>query len=349
MDEISREPLPENPGQRVSKGGDRKGEPTEWDADPVGGDVVEHGAEPSPAALARGLGEAAGDGVLDGLEDEAPGRFDRQELLMALDRLPGDPEDEKEEPAAGESPAEGKAEGHQAAETEVWVDAEEVLEQELAAAEQAEAEAAEMAPEEDDPDADEEISATPDPELDTLGLEAEPTELDEAQLSRVLCGLLIAARDGSTVLRLAQATDTSPKLVRAALQHLGQTLEHSGLPLELAIEGEAVRLLTAPDVFEHIRKLKPVKKAEKLSAAALETLAVIAYRQPVIRAEIEAIRGVKAGPILKTLIDHNMVKVAGRADVPGRPLQYGTTQHFLEAFGLESIQDLPSVKEFRSL
>jgi segregation and condensation protein B len=68
-----------------------------------------------------------------------------------------------------------------------------------------------------------------------------------------------------------------------------------------------------------------------------------------MRAEIEAIRGVKAGPILRTLLDHRMVKMVGRADVPGRPLQYGTTQHFLETFGLESLSDLPSVKEFRQL
>ena len=76
---------------------------------------------------------------------------------------------------------------------------------------------------------------------------------------------------------------------------------------------------------------------------------MVAYRQPVIRAEIEAIRGVQAGPILRTLLDHRMVKMVGRADVPGRPLQYGTTQHFLETFGLENLLDLPSVKEFRQL
>jgi segregation and condensation protein B len=78
-------------------------------------------------------------------------------------------------------------------------------------------------------------------------------------------------------------------------------------------------------------------------------LAVIAYRQPVMRSEIEAIRGVKAGPMLRTLLQHKLVKVAGRADVPGRPLQYGTTQQFLERFGLASLQELPSVKEWKNL
>ena len=76
---------------------------------------------------------------------------------------------------------------------------------------------------------------------------------------------------------------------------------------------------------------------------------MIAYRQPVMRSEIEAIRGVKAGPMLRTLLQHKLVSVAGRADVPGRPLQYGTTPHFLERFGLASLQDLPSVKEWKNL
>ena len=109
-------------------------------------------------------------------------------------------------------------------------------------------------------------------------------------------------------------------------------------------------MLTGAAVFPLLQRMKTnVKKAERLSAAALETLAVVAYRQPVIRAEIEAIRGVQAGPLLRTLLEHRLLKVVGRADVPGRPLQYGTTQHFLERFGLGSLQDLPSVKEFRSL
>src|SRR5262249_12854253 len=101
--------------------------------------------------------------------------------------------------------------------------------------------------------------------------------------------------------------------------------------------------------FPYLQRLRGVKRLEKLSPAALETLAVIAYRQPVMRSEIEAIRGVKAGPMLRTLLQHKLVKVTGRADVPGRPIQYGTTQQFIEGFGLSSLQELPSVKEFKQL
>ena len=122
------------------------------------------------------------------------------------------------------------------------------------------------------------------------------------------------------------------------------------MPLELRVQGERVRLFTAPYVYPLLRRLNEKnKKSERLSAAALETLAVVAYRQPVMRAEIEAIRGVQAGPLLRSLLEHRLLKVVGRADVPGRPLQYGTTQHFLDRFGLASLEDLPSVKEFRSL
>jgi segregation and condensation protein B len=84
-----------------------------------------------------------------------------------------------------------------------------------------------------------------------------------------------------------------------------------------------------------------VRKSERISGAALETLAVVAYRQPVTKAEIEAIRGVQAGPILRTLIERGLVRVTGRADVPGHPLQYGTTREFLDRFGLSSLGDLP--------
>ena len=102
-------------------------------------------------------------------------------------------------------------------------------------------------------------------------------------------------------------------------------------------------------MFPYIQRLRAIKKAERLSPAALETLAVVAYRQPVMRAEIEAIRGVKVGPVLRTLLEHRLVRVAGRADVPGRPLQYGTTREFLERFGLASLDDLPSVRELKAL
>lgn len=172
----------------------------------------------------------------------------------------------------------------------------------------------------------------------------------EHQLARALMGVLLASREALSFLRLAEVCDRTPSEVQAGVQRLAKILEEAGLPLELRVQGERVRLFTAPYVYPLLRRLhEKNKKSERLSAAALETLAVVAYRQPVMRAEIEAIRGVQAGPLLRSLLEHRLLKVVGRADVPGRPLQYGTTQHFLDRFGLASLEDLPSVKEFRSL
>lgn len=172
---------------------------------------------------------------------------------------------------------------------------------------------------------------------------------DPAELSRVLLALLLVNREALPMLRLAQACDTTQDNVQQALERLQQDLQGAGFPLEVQRAGESVRLLTLPEVYPYVERLKGQKKVEKLSPAALETLAVIAYRQPVMRAEIEAIRGVQAGPVLRSLLEHKLVRITGRADVPGRPLQYGTTQKFLERFGLPSLKDLPSIKEFRSL
>lgn len=173
------------------------------------------------------------------------------------------------------------------------------------------------------------------------------TDVDE--LARVSLALLLAQREGVTVLRLAEVTGATQKLVKQALDALSSLLDEQGLPIEITRSGDKVRALTRPVVYPYLERLKNLKKAAQLSPAALETLAVIAYRQPVIRAEIEAIRGVKAGPMLRSLLEGKLVKVVGRADVPGRPLQYGTTQSFLERFGLNSLKELPSIQEFRSL
>lgn len=176
-----------------------------------------------------------------------------------------------------------------------------------------------------------------------------PELTDPAELGRVLLAVLLSSRDGVKLVRLAEVCNSTQKAVAAALEHLEQELRRSGLPLHVSCCGDVASVITVPAVFPYLRRLKSIKKAEKLSPAALETLAVVAYRQPVIRAEIEAIRGVKAGPMLRSLLEHKLVKVVGRADVPGRPLQYGTTQAFLERFGLASLADLPSLREFRSL
>jgi segregation and condensation protein B len=179
--------------------------------------------------------------------------------------------------------------------------------------------------------------------------EPAPELHDPAELARVLMALLVTSKDGASLLRLAQACNSSQESVGAGLERLHEELRKAGMPLEVHVAGEIARLLTVPDVDPYLQRMRGIKKADRLSPAALETLAVIAYKGPVIRAEIEAIRGVKAGPMLRMLLEHKLIQITGRADVPGRPLQYGITPTFLDRFGLHSSKELPSIKELKAL
>lgn len=265
--------------------------------------------------------------------------FERDQV--AEDRLVSGLPPDEQPPAGGDQsaprfrlPEPADAEQPQAEESQA-IEPQEIDPAAAAAALAAEAEAVEV----------EEDLGTDDDE----GLPAVPELADAAAVAKVVFVLMLTSREGLSLFRLAQACNTTQKMVEAALDVLQQDLRGLGLPVELARTGDVVKWMSGPDTFAYLQRLRGVKKLEKLSPAALETLAVIAYRQPVMRSEIEAIRGVKAGPMLRMLLQHRLVKVTGRADVPGRPLQYGTTQQFLERFGLASLQELPSIKEWKNL
>ena len=118
--------------------------------------------------------------------------------------------------------------------------------------------------------------------------------------------------------------------------------------MELVEVGGGYQFRTKPQWAEWIQRLKKAKPV-KLSRSALETLAIVAYRQPVIRPAIEEIRGVDSGWVLRTLLEKGLIKITGRKEIPGRPIVYGTTKAFLELFGLNSLSDLPTPKEIQSL
>jgi segregation and condensation protein B len=109
------------------------------------------------------------------------------------------------------------------------------------------------------------------------------------------------------------------------------------------------QLATCPDQAPWVRKFKTVKVTTRLSRPALETLAIIAYKQPVTRPEIEAIRGVNIGGIVRNLMERRLVKIVGKKDVAGKPLLYGTSAEFLQYFGLKDLSALPTLKEFQEL
>lgn len=163
---------------------------------------------------------------------------------------------------------------------------------------------------------------------------ASPEPIGERKLAALLHGSKSEAPGKRELARVA-----------AALESLKARLSASGLPLELRSIAGGWQILTTPDTAEVVKRLFADRTTERISPAALETLAVVAYRQPVTKAEIEAIRGVQVGPILRSLVDRGLAKVVGRADVPGHPLQYGTTKAFLDRFGLAGLDDLPRDSE----
>ena len=128
-----------------------------------------------------------------------------------------------------------------------------------------------------------------------------------------------------------------------ALHGLEKELERSGLGFRLVCTAGAYRLQTSPSCGRYVRALLKLDRPSRLSRASLETLAIVAYRQPITKAEIEQIRGVAVDTIVKTLLDLGLIRLVGRSELPGHPFLYGTTQFFLEHFGLASLGDLNGI------
>ncbi len=166
-------------------------------------------------------------------------------------------------------------------------------------------------------------------------------------LEPMLEALLFAAGEPVTVTELVAAVgEVDPAAVRSALHELA--LRYAGRGIRLVKIGGGWQLRTDPRFADAVLRLRG-GKPQRMSQAALESLAVIAYRQPVTRSEVDEIRGVSSGGVIKTLLEKGYLKVVGRRDEPGRPLEYGTTPLFLEMFELDSLQSLPTLAEREEL
>jgi segregation and condensation protein B len=180
------------------------------------------------------------------------------------------------------------------------------------------------------------------PDEEKAGDRGPGEELGDETLVQHAAALLFASPEPLSLEKLVQLLEQPAKArVRAALATLAVRFAEARLPLQLMEIAGGWRILTSADHGDVIQRLAKVRKAEKVTPAALETLSIVAYRQPVTNAEVEAIRGVQSGQMLRTLVDRGLVRVTGRAEQPGSPLQYGTTKEFLDRFGLASIRDLP--------
>jgi segregation and condensation protein B len=189
----------------------------------------------------------------------------------------------------------------------------------------------------------------PPPNPDGDGIEAAEdspgTAEETARLAAVIESMLLASGAPVPLARLVEALDGPPRReVAAALRVLGESYEREGRGLRLVYVAGGYQLRSAPEYGHWVRRLLG-GRPPRLSRPMLETLAIIAYRQPCTRPEIEAIRGVDADAVLTTLLERRMIRIQGRKDAPGRPMLYATTKEFLEVFGLPDLQALPPLGE----
>lgn len=161
--------------------------------------------------------------------------------------------------------------------------------------------------------------------------------------------LLSAIKGGGSEdeLALNEFARTSEAEVAAALEQLKIEYIEQERAFQLLEKAEGWQLASEPAYARWVRQLFPAAKPARLTPPSLETLAIVAYRQPITRADVEAVRGVAVDGVLQSLMERGLVKIAGRAEVPGRPLLYETTQFFLEHFGLRNLDELPNAEELR--
>lgn len=165
------------------------------------------------------------------------------------------------------------------------------------------------------------------------------------EAKQVVEALLFAADQPVSAARIAQILGKAfnARTVRALIKDLAAEYEAHGRAFELVEIAGGFQLHTRPEFKRWVGELHKHRRQERLSQAAVETLAIVAYRQPITRAQVDDIRGVQTGPLLRSLLERGLVKVVGRQNVPGRPILYGTSRRFLQHFGLTSLKNLPVV------
>ena len=196
-------------------------------------------------------------------------------------------------------------------------------------------------------------NGAPDDVAKEAGVEAMNSQaeaIDARELKAILEAVLFVSPEPVPVARLMSILGTISKAeVVQALGILTHDLDQDGRGIQLVQIAGGYRLVTKQEYGPWLKRMDKAKAAQKLSRSALESLAIIAYKQPLVRSEIEEIRGVETSGVLRTLCERKLVRIVGRKDVPGRPIMYGTTKFFLEHFGLHDLSQLPPLREFKEL
>lgn len=168
-------------------------------------------------------------------------------------------------------------------------------------------------------------------------------ELKEAE--SIIEGVLFAAGDAVDVEKISDILDIDTKSTRAILTALADKYDREKRGLQIIRLEDSYQMCTRRDYQEYISRLAEPRRSQSLSDAAMEVLAIVAYKQPVTRAVIEQIRGVSCDSLVNKLLEKNFIEEVGRLDTPGRPMLFGTTEEFLRCFGIESIMELPEFEE----
>lgn len=167
--------------------------------------------------------------------------------------------------------------------------------------------------------------------------------MDLQEIKPILESILFVADEPVSIAQLAEALQTRRSFVKKAVRSLGEEYRERGLRIQY--EGERVQMVTAPSMAPYVERFLGLQFSGKLTEASLETLAIVAYQQPITRPEIEAIRGVNCQGVLKNLMARGLIEELDRLDTVGHPIVYGTTFEFLQYFGLENLSELPELGE----
>jgi segregation and condensation protein B len=171
--------------------------------------------------------------------------------------------------------------------------------------------------------------------------------MEDHEIRPVIEALLFVSGDSITLDRLGEVISGIDKgRIIEQMEKLQQEYMQSNRGIQIVEVAGGYQITTRMEMAPWIRELEKIKTASRLSRPGMETLAIIAYKQPLTRVEIEAIRGVDASGVVKTLMERRLVKIVGRKEIAGRPLIYGTTREFLQYFGLSNLAALPTLKEF---
>jgi segregation and condensation protein B len=191
-----------------------------------------------------------------------------------------------------------------------------------------------------------EVNENPPSDAESLpGIEADQQAIPARNIPMLLESLLFVAAEPAPVEQLAQVLDASNEEIEAALAELATTYTDQGRGIRVQRQQDRVQLTSAPETAAYVERFLGLDLSSKLSTAAMETLAVIAYKQPLTRADIEAVRGVSCDGVLRTLVARGLVEPVGRLEQAGRPYLFGTTFTFLQYFGLEDAAALPPLPE----